>query len=122
MLYLSPAHSWLLSLSSCVQEFRSAAHDFNLGISERLVVADDRILQCALSCQQLLQQLQRQQELSALGCGVLLLTNDMAFRLKVCTLSSCTLRSQCLGTLCCSADLASHGCFCACTSLPRVGR
>lgn len=71
-----------------LQEFRAAARQFDFGVSDRLLVADDRILQCAMSHQHNINHQQQQQLALVQGAaagqsGLLLLTDDTAFRIKV---------------------------------------
>lgn len=75
--------------SWCLQEFRQAAQDCDFGVPASSLVADDRILQCALSKARSLQQQQEQQQPESVRApawkrqGVLLLTNDKVVQLKV---------------------------------------
>lgn len=79
-------HGLLASWS--MQEFRQAAQDCDFGMPASSLVADDRILQCALSKARALQQQEQQQPESVSAPawkrqGVLLLTNDKVVQLKV---------------------------------------
>lgn len=62
-----------------LQEFRDAAREHSLGAGDKDLVADDRILQCAMH----LQQQQQQQAHGGASTGLVLLTNDMVLQLKV---------------------------------------
>ena len=82
---------WLsLCPALAVQEFRQAAQDFDFGVPQTSLVADDHILQCALSRLQRVQQQQvEKQAQGAAGStwqhsGVLLMTDDKIMQLKVC--------------------------------------
>jgi hypothetical protein len=75
-----------------LQEFRDAAREHSLGQGDKDLVADDRILQCAMH----VQQRQRQQQAAAgVAAGLVLLTSDMVLQIKVSGTALLTLRLIC---------------------------
>lgn len=116
-----------LHVSLLMQEFRQAAHDFDLGGPANSLVGNDRILQCALS-QQLKQQQQDKQRnspeqqlvaqgLYSLGAqsGVLILSNDKVMQLKV-SFDPCVLDIRFSSNSLCACDM--HVAFAACKASP----
>ncbi|WIA37324.1 hypothetical protein OEZ86_014259 [Tetradesmus obliquus] len=73
----SSRHSHMYRAQS-IQEFRDAARQHSLGEGDRDLVADDRILQCAMHAQQQ----QQQQARGNAAAGLVLLTNDLVLQLK----------------------------------------
>lgn len=103
----------VLSFLQLQQEFRDAARQHSLGEGDRDLVADDRILQCAMHAQQQ----QQQQARGNAAAGLVLLTNDLVLQLKVSSAAArCTTASEVIA----QGASTSFCCCCGCCLLLRL--